>query len=358
MAALSQLDREFVDNVVSEEMAATKQPGMMLKITGPAGDYELTRGLRAVAPDKPMSFDAKFRAASVTKTLTAMAILREVDKGKISLDDVVDKYVAQIPNGRQLTVKQVLMMRSGLAEYQTDIIIALTFLAFPTWPTFSPEGAMQAVRRNKAVFKPGAQYMYCGSNYHLLALILEKVNGGKDWKRILMDDLVKPLGMTSTSFPDGATTPQPEVKGYTTGVFKKWSENGKVNANFHGPAGGMVTTMGDMHKWATAMRDGVFLKPETRQLQRSLFSSVPWTDEGPTAFGYGMGLLSFGKWFGHDGWIPGYGTVAMYEPVSGAVFTGVENMKTPNLKMLSRVFVRVAGHLYPGSMDTPTYSLG
>ena len=354
---MSQANREIVDGVVAEEMANTGQPGMMLKITGgEAGDYENAYGVR-VTPNKTMTLDSYFRAGSVTKSVTATAVLQQVDRGRISLDDPIDKYVKQLPNGKQITIRHLLTMRSGLFDYESDLLIAATFLAFPTWNTFSPEGAMQAVRRHRPNFAPNAQYQYCSSNHHALALALEKVTG-KDWKRVLIDDIIDPLGLTHTSFPDDSTVPQPEVKGYKKNIFGRYAENGVINANFYGPAGGMVTTLGDLHKWGEAMRDGVLLSAEMQNLRHTSFTAVPWSDEGPTAFGYGYGLIRFGEMlFGHDGWIPGFGIVVFYDPISGLVFSGVENMKSPNLKILSRVMVRTFTRLYPGSMDTPTYTL-
>ena len=61
--------------------------------------------------------------------------------------------------------------------------------------------------------------------------------------------------------------------------------------------------------------------------------------------------MKFGTWIGHDGSVPGYSAVAMYDTQSGATFAGVENLQTSGLAVFSRIFERIAGYLYPGSMD-------
>jgi D-alanyl-D-alanine carboxypeptidase len=89
--------------------------------------------------------------------------------------------------------------------------------------------------------------------------------------------------------------------------------------------------------------------------EQQQFCPLPYAYEGPSEFGYGLGLISFGDWLGHDGSVPGYETESFYEPATGAVIAGMANLQTAKLSIFSRVFEKIADHLYPGSMETSEY---
>ncbi len=350
---LSQTDRQLVDNIVTSVIKDGKQPGVSISITGPKGDYAKSYGIASSIPKRALSLNDHFRIGSVTKSFTATAILMQVDKGTVSLDDTLDKYVSGVPNGDIITVRQLLMMRSGVFDYQADPAIAAVFSIFPTWQ-FSPEGALQSIRKHPSQFAPGSQYQYTNSNYQLLGMILEKVTG-KKYQNVIKDDIVTPLGLTKTSLPANATMPTPYAKGYSPLFLGLYRDVTAINPALFGAAGSMVSTVDDQQKWGAAMRDGTLLKPATHALSQATFCPVPYTGEGPSAFGYGLGLIQLGRWIGHNGSIPGYGAITFYDQQSGAIITGMETMQTSDLSVFSRIMQRIGAQLYPGSMETPAY---
>lgn len=350
---LSLIDQQFVDTTVTSAIQAGGQPGVAIAITGPKGDYAKAYGIASSIPYRTLSLNDHFRIGSVTKSFTATAILMQVDQGKLSLDDTLDQFVPGVPNGHLITIRHMLMMRSGVFDYQSDPLIAFVFTLFPTW-TFSPAGALQSIQNHPSQFTPGTQYQYTNSNYQLLGMVLEKVTG-KKYQDVIKDDILTPLGLTKTSFPANASMPAPYAKGYSPLAFGFYRDVTAINPALFGAAGAMVSTIGDMQKWGNAMRDGVLLSPQSQTLQQTTFCPVPYSGEGPTAFGYGLGYISFGRWLGHDGSVPGYGSEVFYDPQTGAVIVGMETMQTPDLAIFSRIMQRVAAGLYPGSMETPAY---
>jgi D-alanyl-D-alanine carboxypeptidase len=112
-----------------------------------------------------------------------------------------------------------------------------------------------------------------------------------------------------------------------------------------------------MVKLGRAVINGTLLKPATHNQQMTTMSFNPYNPspgiaEGPATFGYGLGMVQIGSWFGHDGSLPGYGTAMMGEPYTGTIICVAENKQTTGLQAMSRIWHRIANHFYNGSADT------
>jgi D-alanyl-D-alanine carboxypeptidase len=346
---LSKADRAFVDATVEEAMLEERQPGVSISISGPKGNYTRAYGVGNVATGAPLSLEDHFRMGSITKTFTANAILQEVQKGHLQFSDKLDKWVTGIANGSSITVRDLLAMRSGVYEYTNDPEFTLEFTLNPEM-SFGPWDAVRIMRRHPAEFAPGAQYQYTNSNYVLLGLILEQVSG-ESAEAAITNDVIKPLGLKHTSFPTSSALPTPFTHGYEAYTLR---DSTYWNPNVVWTAGALISTLGDLSKYGRQLGTGALL---SRQMwaERLHFTSVPYSYGGPTAYGYGLGIISFGNWLGHDGSVPGWGTETFYEPKTGAVIAGMENVQTLKLSIFSRIFERIGAYLYPGSMETPEY---
>jgi D-alanyl-D-alanine carboxypeptidase len=148
--------------------------------------------------------------------------------------------------------------------------------------------------------------------------------------------------------------PAPFTQGYNSGEGGGLRNSTEFNPNVFWTAGAIVSTISDLSRWGRALGTGTLLSPEMWK-ERQQFCPLPYAFEGPTEFGYGLGLISFGSWLGHDGSVPGSSTETFYEPATGAEITGMETLQTGPLSIFSRVFERIAAHLYPGSMETSKY---
>src|SRR5205085_2570182 len=142
------------------------------------GKADLEQGVRAT--------DASlFRIASVTKQFTAAAIMRMVERGKLSLDDDVTKYVDFPTQGRKVTIRHLLTHTSGLASY-TDVP---GFFAGGATRDLSPAEVLDPVRALPFEFEPGTKWAYSNTGYHLLGMVIEKVSG-VPYAKHLQDELL------------------------------------------------------------------------------------------------------------------------------------------------------------------------
>src|SRR6201999_2052031 len=112
--------------------------------------------------------------------------------------------------------------------------------------------------------------------------------------------------------------------------------------------GAMISTLGDLHKYGRELGTGALL-PKKLWDERRQFGTIP-NGDGPSV-GYGLGLLHFGNWIGHDGAIFGLSTVALYEPKAAATTSDTANLASSSTSPTLDPFRQVAPPLYPDSFD-------
>ena len=355
MAALLRKDANVVADIVVSAMDAGKEPGVAVSLTGPKGDYRGAFGLskKGLVRHQPLTLDHRMRIGSITKSFTATALLQQIDKGKLLLSDTLDKFIPGVPNGSQITVEHLMTMRSGVYDYATHPLIQAMVVAYPSFPFLHTSTLVNLIKSHPSSFAPGTQYAYTNSNYILLGEILAKVTG-KPAAQVIAEDILNPLGLSNTIWLHGNDLIGTHAHGYSNRMFVgkgHLKDQTKANPDLYGAAGVLTSTVGDLQKWAEYLKTEALLFAPTHQLRTtSWYTPQPYPGEGPDHYEYGLGLVKFGSWIGHDGSVPGYSAVAFYDTESGATFAGMENLQTSGLAVFSRIFERIAEYLYPGSM--------
>lgn len=339
---LSSTDKAAVDSIVQATITANSLIGVLVSITGPAGNYEKAYGTTG---SRPLTTADHFRMASITKTFTGTALWRVIDAGLVSLDDTIEQFVPGIPNGNIITVAQVFSMQSGVFDYTSDSGVLFQILLNPTG-AFSQDRALQLIKGGASQFTPGSKYTYNNSNAIVARAIVEAVTG-RNFVEILRTDIFTPLGMTQTDWPSAVTIPEPASKA------------SNFNPEIAGAAGALTTTIGDMTKWAKAMRDGTLISSESLDLWHNTFpstiansfSTASGTTGPPANFHYGYFQMRAGSWHGHDGGITGFSTAVAFDETTGATIAVAEN-KGANVAFF-RILRNIAAYLYPDSLNEP-----
>lgn len=349
--ALPIVDRNAIDTIVNEAMTDLGQPGVMVHVKCPKGEYIKTYGFANIAKTRPISLNDHFRIGSNTKTFTGNLVLMEIDKGNLALTDILEDFIPGVPNGTQITVEHMLSMRSGVFDYPTEQGTAIMHYLFPTTP-FTADQAIGIIKSKPAMFAPGTDYQYTNSNYVLLGRILETITG-RSIKTMMLEDLLVPLGMSETSWPPDAWLPTPYAEGLQADVlFGGWRDGTLTHPGLFDAAGALVSNMADLMKWAKELRDGTLLSPELHQLRETQYWYHHYgLDHGPEEYGYGLGYYKISEWMGHAGSVPGYTSTCFYHPPTGSIIIGIENMQTAEASMMSRIMHRIAHHLYPDTME-------
>ncbi|MFI6154422.1 serine hydrolase domain-containing protein [Kitasatospora sp. NPDC051170] len=301
-----------LDTAIKQTMSQVGVPGVIVGLTTPDGSYQRSFGVADKTSGTPMSPDLYMRIGSVTKTMTATAVLQLVDQGKVGLDDPISKYVQGVPGGDKISVRDLGDMRSGLYSYTFDTDFQKAFFSDPSRP-FTPDQLLAYAFKHPANFPPGTQYEYSNTNFVLLGVLVEKLTG-KTLSDVLGQQVFAPAGMAKTSLPADAAFPTPHAHGYTNQTL-----NGDVqdstdwNPSWGWAAGAAISTLSDLHTWAKVLATGdPLIKPAT-QAERLKYRGV-----GTPDLGYGFGIFTTHGWVGHNGSLPGYQSVVMYLPEAKA----------------------------------------
>src|SRR5918994_7318166 len=101
-------------------------PGAVVEVRTPQGDFTAAVGTTQLGAEAPPGGDTHFRIASITKTMTSAVIVLLAREGKLQFSDSISKYVPNVPNGENITIAELLKMRSGLYGFTDDPEVAAT----------------------------------------------------------------------------------------------------------------------------------------------------------------------------------------------------------------------------------------
>jgi D-alanyl-D-alanine carboxypeptidase len=306
------------------------------------GQGKYVRTFGKSEPGKSMALADHFRIASITKTFTATVILQLVDKKRLSLDDHLSSFVKGIPYGEQITVKELLGMRSGIYDYTSDPAFLKAYTQNPEM-RFTTNDFLQIIQRNAPMFPPGTQTAYDDSNYFLLGLIAQQVTH-RSLGQLIQAQILDPLGMRQTSYPATAAIPPPFVRGYLTqpdGSLRDVTNSNPATAE---GAGAMISTLDDLKIWAKALATGTLLTPATQRsrLQTNLLSAG-----SAFTLRYGLGILNINGFLGHNGAVFGYTSAMFYLPQRDATIVLLGNNSALETSYTLQIFISLAAYLFP-----------
>ncbi len=182
-------------------------PGYLVLLRSPQGEFVAASGTTKRGEQSLPAADTHFRIGSITKTMTSAATLLLAQEGKLSLDDPVTKYIPGVPDGDNITIAQLLEMRSGLYNFTNSPAITTNMDDDPA-KVWKPQQLLDIAFAQPPNFAPGAEYEYNNTNYVLLGLIVEELDK-QPIATVFEERFFKPLGMTDTSSPPPPPTPSP-----------------------------------------------------------------------------------------------------------------------------------------------------
>jgi D-alanyl-D-alanine carboxypeptidase len=306
-------------------------PGVVAAVQTPEDTWVGTLGVADLASEEPMTADVHQRIGSVNKTFTVSLLLQAAAEGLLSLDDTIDQYIEEVPNGDEITLRQMANMSSGIASYTFNEQWQNELFSNPQ-RVWRPEEVVQIGIADSPAFDPGTEFQYSNTNTVLLGLVLEQVSG-KPVGDLYREGIIEPLGLQQTSFPNADPAfPDPHPQGYT---LQGQDDGEPVTATDWNPswgwtAGGMISTVDDLLVYGRALGTGEGLLPPEQQAER--LNSFPGDEVPPNSAerAYGLGLGREYGWLGHTGELPGFNTAVYYHPDLDATVVVEVNSDIPS----------------------------
>lgn len=247
--------------------------------------------------DAPNKIDTKFNLGSMNKMFTAIAIAQLVEKGKISYEDPLSKFLPDFPDkesAEKIKIKHLLSHTAGLGGYFSD-----------KWDQRSRgdlrtvDDMMNLVKGDeKMQFEPGSKWQYSNTGMLVLGKIIE-IASGQNYFTYLGENIYKPAGMTNTDCYSLDKVNRNLAVGYDksyTDAGVEFTNNIFTHVMRGGPQGGCYSNAEDLLKFERAMRENKLVSVETAKL---LTTAKP--ELNSPAYGYGFQVDQNGKSYGHSG---------------------------------------------------------
>jgi CubicO group peptidase (beta-lactamase class C family) len=306
-------DAARMDQIVQSYVANQKFMGTVLVARGSQVLFSKGYGSANLEWDVPNTPHTKFRLGSVTKQFTAASILLLEERGKLSVGDLVKKYLPDAPAAwDKITIFHVLTHTAGLPN----------FTGFPDYAKLEPFAAKPAelvarFRDKPLDFEPGEKWSYSNSGYVLLGYLIEKITGDT-YEKFVSENVFTPLGMKDSGYDSNFAVIPRRAVGYVAG------SNGYQHAGFihmsipHG-AGALYSTTEDPLKWEQGLFGGKLLQAASLEKMTKPFKNN-------YAFGLQVDTAGGHKVIEHGGGIEGFNTELEYYPEDKLTVVVLENV--------------------------------
>lgn len=303
LAARTFLERQYPDG-------STPGVSVMVWCDGEA-TLSFNSGLANIEWEQSISSSTSFRVGSISKPLTAVALLQLVERGRVELDRPISDYVPLLPDYMQpVTVRQLMSHTSGLP----DILLTPSLLPLARdWVAPRQVIGMQAKTPPRG--EPGKIFEYSNFNYVLLAVLIEAVTD-TPYEEYMDESVFEPLGLDRTRYDRRRSILPERAQGYELSPFGELLKSENIDMSHASAAGALLSSAEDLSRWTHLLLSGKLLERETLQAAWS-GQELP---DGTTSH-YGLGF-NVGEQFGrrviwHTGLASGFQAAWSVYPEDG-----------------------------------------
>jgi len=246
--------------------------------------YSKAFGHANIETSAKLTTQSIFKIASITKQMTAAAILLLQEDGKLSVGDRLSDYIPEFPRAEEITLYQLATHTAGLGSFNR-----LPSRGLDRLQEYDDEAYLELMMRTDPMFvgEPGAEEIYSNTDYGLLGLIIGRVSG-MHYSEFFQTRLFYPLGLENTQLDNALEVVEHRVSGYSPNATEPsgYQKGGYTSVTYPGPSGGVISTSEDLCLWHKGLVFGSLLKAESLQ---QMLAPVVLPD---TISYYGMGVRS------------------------------------------------------------------
>lgn len=278
-------------------------------------------GFADAEKNQKANVNTQYRIGSISKTFTAVLIMKAFEEKKISLDQKLSEFYPEIPNAEKISIENLLQHRTGIHNLTSEA----EFWQYNTKPQ-TESSLISIIKKYKSDFEPGSKHEYSNSNYILLGFILEKIYK-KPYAVLLKDKITKPLKLTLTEVGGKIDPSKDQAKAYQyiNGTYVVSSE---TDMSIPIGAGNIISTPRDLLTFILGLENGKLVK------KSSLEKMKTFVDD----YGYGLVKVPFDNYsgFGHTGGIDNFSSALFYFPdlkIATAFSTNQSEMDTNEISI-------------------------
>lgn len=328
-----------VERIAVEGHKQSGAPGMSIAVAvDDALAWSGGFGLADLENDVPARATTVYRIASISKPIAATAVMQLVERGRINIDDPVQKYVPAFPSkGEQtITVRHLMTHTSGIRHYRTGEMESRERYE-------TVVDALRIFKDDPLLFAPGTRYSYSTYAYNLLGAVVESASG-LAFEEYLRTRVWTPAGMASTYFDHVDAIIPRRARQYVR-EGGRWRNAPYADLSNKWAGGGILSTAEDLIRFHIALDAGKLLKAQTL---KEMYTPYRLADGTESAYGLGWNISKDDRgrtWIAHSGGATGGTTYLLRDParkLAVAILCNVES--APGLRQLA---IRVADAAAP-----------
>ena len=290
-STINQFQKKLLSQQIDSVFSKYNFNGSVAVLNNDVVLYQKENGFEDFKQKKKLDSNSVFAIASLSKQFTAVLILLQEDSGKLKIEDKVSKYLIafQTNQFRNISIKELLNHTSGISDYGDGLLS-----------------------------EPGKEFHYSNRGYRLLGEIIEKVSGKSYDENV--KELFAKAGMKNSSTANSFQGSS--LASAFTGDPKSYHEVENMpkrlaNQSISVPAGGILSTVNDLHRWNTALYNGKILKPASFTKFSEKSSDRNHQILGKMDYGFGI-MMNVGKptAYFHTGYVKGAPSLLIYYPES------------------------------------------
>ena len=316
-------------------------PGAVVTLLRGARITTLSAGVADVdARRRPRTTDY-MRIASVAKAFSGAVALRLVARGKLELSDTIGELLPSLPSAwSAVTLRRLLHHTSGLPDYTESDGFRMQFQNDPQG-FVSPAKILSWVQNDPLDFTPGSRYAYSNTDNIVVGLMAERASG-RSYGRLLRDIVLRPLGLTRTSFPSNPPLPRPFIHGYLVEPGSPPEDvSTLLSPSGAWASGSIVSTPKDLGTFISGYLGGRLFPASLQRQQLRFVAGGESSPPGPGRNSAGLAVFRYrtrcGTVYGHTGNFPGYVQFAAATRDGRRAVTSSLNIPAPSGDLLARL---------------------
>ena len=312
-------------------MAKQKIPGMTVAVVSERQvRWAAGFGMQDIENNVAARPATVYRLGSISKPITAVAVMQLFERGRLDLDAPVQKYCPAFPEKQwPVTTRQVLGHLAGIRHYKSDEEFNSTrFYASVT------EG-LSMFKDDPLLFEPGTKYSYTTHGYSVLGCVVEGASGQK-FADFVVENVFKPAAMERIRVDSVADIIPNRAQGYRITDKGVLTNSPLADNSYKVPGGGFVSTAEDLARFAVALQTGKLLKRETLEL---MYEPQQTKDGKATSYGLGWGVAkrpTGERAIGHSGGQQRISTFLHMQPEQGLAVVIMSNLEGARLGDLAQ----------------------